>query len=345
MKHLSLLGGLPGLLCFTALTVVCATQSTTKGVPLSEQRITVIPIDGVEALEDAELSGLAWYREWLILLPQYPNRIADGDGAVLAIRKEEIISFLNGKTTESLEPRIVPFFAPGLTQLVEGFDGYEAIAFLDDQVFLTIELDSDDGMSSCLLGGSIEPDLSQLVVQNETLVHLACPAAVHNIAYEVLTVVMDTVVTFFEANGVAITQSPHGVRHDRQLAPLNPIDLPNIEYRITDATCVDAEGRFWVINYHWHGEEALAPSADPIAERFGVGESHAVSRCVERLLELRYTPGGIVLSDTRPIYLELLPDDVCRNWEGIVRLDERGFLLVTDKFPETILAFVEKPGE
>jgi hypothetical protein len=42
-----------------------------------------------------------------------------------------------------------------------------------------------------------------------------------------------------------------------------------------------------------------------------------------------------------------LPDTVFgglgRNWEGLVRLDDRGFLLVTDLFPGTILGFVPAP--
>jgi hypothetical protein len=29
-----------------------------------------------------------------------------------------------------------------------------------------------------------------------------------------------------------------------------------------------------------------------------------------------------------------------RNWEAIARLDDVGFLLATDKYPETIFAFV-----
>ena len=50
---------------------------------------------------------------------------------------------------------------------------------------------------------------------------------------------------------------------------------------------------------------------------------------------------GIQRTDKSPIQLELglLP----RNWEGIVRLDNRGFLLVTDQYPVTILAFVPSP--
>ena len=64
---------------------------------------------------------------------------------------------------------------------------------------------------------------------------------------------------------------------------------------------------------------------------------------VERLLAFQFTEDGIVLAPLAPIQLQLLPDDEARNWEGIARLDERGFLLVTDKFPETILAFVANP--
>jgi hypothetical protein len=343
MKRRSYWRQISALICVLTSSVLCETQSTPENATVPEQRITIIPIAGDELLENAELSGLAWYRDWLVLLPQYPDRFAEGDGAVLAIRKDDIFAFLNGERSDPLVPRIVPFIAPLIAELVEGFDGFEAIAFADDQVFLTIEIDGDDGMSSYLVSGSIAPNLSQLVVNVESLVHLACPAMVHNIAYEVLTVVKDTVVTFFEANGREITQSPYGLRYSRQLEPLPPISLANIEYRITDATCIGAEGRFWVINYHWHGEEQLAAAADPIAERFGVGDTHAASHCVERLLELQYTPEGIYPTEAAPIYLRLLPDDICRNWEGIVKVDERGFLLVTDKFPETLLAFVKMP--
>ena len=56
-------------------------------------------------------------------------------------------------------------------------------------------------------------------------------------------------------------------------------------------------------------------------------------------MELRYHMGGVQLTDTPPIQLQLLSDDL-RNWEGIVRLDNLGFLLVTDKFPRTMLGFV-----
>jgi hypothetical protein len=50
----------------------------------------------------------------------------------------------------------------------------------------------------------------------------------------------------------------------------------------------------------------------------------------------------IVLVDSPPMQMELLgsTQNDARNWEGLVRLDNRGFLLVTDEHPKTILGFI-----
>ncbi|MBV7336480.1 hypothetical protein KFU94_51275 [Chloroflexi bacterium TSY] len=116
--------------------------------------------------------------------------------------------------------------------------------------------------------------------------------------------------------------------------------FPNIEYRTTDATALDADNRFWVINYYFPNEGVLLPDVDPIAELYGQGITHKQYDHVERLIELEYSESGIQLVERPPIQLELI--DAPRNWEGIVRLENRGFLIVTDKWPETILGFVAK---
>ncbi len=76
-------------------------------------------------------------------------------------------------------------------------------------------------------------------------------------------------------------------------------------------------------------------------ERFGVGRSHRGRRTVERFVELEVTAAGIQCTDTAPLELEL-GRGPGRNWEGIVRFQDRGFLVVTDKHPASMLAFV--PG-
>jgi hypothetical protein len=58
-----------------------------------------------------------------------------------------------------------------------------------------------------------------------------------------------------------------------------------------------------------------------------------------RLLEFRFTSTGITPTGAAPIQLENGLSDA-RNWEGLTRLDNRGFLLVSDKIPGTALGFV-----
>ncbi len=60
-------------------------------------------------------------------------------------------------------------------------------------------------------------------------------------------------------------------------------------------------------------------------------------------MEFYFSIDGITVSDQPPIQLVLRGDGQSRNWEGIVRLDDRGFIIATDTYPETILAFVSFP--
>ena len=106
----------------------------------------------------------------------------------------------------------------------------------------------------------------------------------------------------------------------------------------------DSGSRFWALNYLWPGDEAkLKPAPDALAAKYGAGPTHARFTTVERLVEFRYTEIGIVFVDTPPIQLELIDDDHSHNWEGVARLDDRGFMLMTDKYPETMLGFVPAP--
>jgi hypothetical protein len=60
---------------------------------------------------------------------------------------------------------------------------------------------------------------------------------------------------------------------------------------------------------------------------------------------MELTDQGVELVPTPPIQLQLA-EAQGRNWEGIVRLEApgvSGFLLVTDKNPRTLLAFVPDP--
>ncbi len=311
-----------------------------------EMAVVNIPLAGPLANRDAEISGLAWYGDNLILLPQYPNFSEEAGGSFLyALPKDEIIAYLAGETYEPLEPARIPFTAPDVQDTVAGFEGYEAIAFIEDEVYMTIESETDDGMVGYLLFGAISPNLSAVTMNTANLVAIPAQSSVGNMCEESLVVTGDGMFTIYEANGAGVNAAPVANVFDMSLALVDPIPFANVEYRITDATALDGGGRFWAINYFYPGDEDLLPETDPLADKYGEGATHAASAGVERLVEFQYGADGISVTDTPPMQLQLMADGSLRNWEGLVRLDESGFLLATDKHPYTILAFVPLPEE
>jgi len=120
-------------------------------------------------------------------------------------------------------------------------------------------------------------------------------------------------------------QNPNPVVHvfDFNLKAIGLTSVPNVEYRVTDATRVDAEGYFWVMNYFYPGDKHLKPEIDPIAAMYGEGPSHLESETVERLLKLHVSEAGIVLIDQAPIQCFLYPLFIKRNSMNSQRLTSR----------------------
>lgn len=309
-----------------------------------EQPVTLIPLEGKVTRRKAEVSGLAWYGETLIILPQHPDRFgSEGDGRLFALAKADILAFLDGGQTEPLEPFNISLIAPGLAEQIEGFEGYEAITFDGSRAYLTIEAEANKAMSGYLVVGEMAPDLSALTLDVNLVRRVPPQADLENMAYEALLVAGDRLVTLYEANGQAVNPEPVAKVFDFYLSPQADIPFPNLEYRLTDVTPLDGGGRFWAINHFVRKNTKLKPGSDSLVARFGQGPTHARFPTVERLVEFQYDSAGISLTDTPPIQLTLLESDTPRNWEGIARLDERGFLLMTDEDPDTILAFVPRP--
>ena len=115
--------------------------------------------------------------------------------------------------------------------------------------------------------------------------------------------------------------------------------FPHIPFRLTDATSVDQQGRFWGINYKYNRDVFSDDKVDAIAEQYGQGQSHQRYDNVERLLEFQIDEGRVSLVNQPPIQLQMTNKEG-RNWEAIVRLDDLGFLIATDKYPGSLLGFV-----
>jgi hypothetical protein len=307
-----------------------------------EQPVTLLPLGGALQSKDAELSGLAWYGDHLIMLPQFPGWEHEGPACLYTVTKAELLAQIDHTASGPLTPRCIVFDSGGLEKNISGFEGYESIGFSGDQAYLTVETHRRIG-KGLLVTGRIAPDLSVLKLEASPQVVLPLPADVPNAGFEALVVGGDRLLTLYEGNGARVNPAPSAESFDRSLGSAGKVSFPALEYRLTDATALDAAGRFWVINYNYPGTvDHFNPAPDPFTARYGTGPTHAQHAQVERLIELQVTPGGIVLTDQPPIQLQLTEDEP-RNWEGLVRLEDRGFLLVTDKFPKTLLGFVPMP--
>ena len=299
-----------------------------------------LPLTGDVASANIEFSGLTWLDDQLILLPQYPNRFGN---TLYAINKADILDLIDSGSNQPLTPTEIDLGASGIYELT-GFEGLESIVFIDTTMYVTIEA-SPSAMQGYIVQGEVAAEGDQLLLDDNTLKKIDPQTDVSNYSEETMTVINsdngDQLLTIYEANGSNLNSAPKAHLFNSSLDNEIEIPFPNIEYRVTDATAVDENGRFWVINYApQQSINKLDPAVDPLFATYGIGPTHAENNVVERLIELEYTGNEIILADTPPIQLQLLGDDEARNWEGIVRLDDRGFLLVTDKFPETILAFI-----
>lgn len=328
-------------------------RAADPGVPddrTSSGALTVEPqlleLTGPAAHSFAEISGMAWKGDSLIVLPQYPTRFADsGELGFFILTRSEILAALDGHTKGPITPQQVTCRAPGLSRIVRGFDGLEALGLLGNRCYLTVEAAEDTMMAGYLVSGRYDAVQGEIIIDMERLTAIPLGLNIPNIAEEALLIAGDEIITMSEANGRNVNPQPVAKRFSPDLEFLGTLPLPQIEFRVTDATSIDDEGRFWVINYLYPPDRAiLDPSTDPEPPADPAAEWDP-DACIERLLELRLVRGGpsgdhIERTATPPIYLTLQSDGKCRNWEAIARLDDRGFLLMTDKYPTTLLAFV-----
>lgn len=291
-----------------------------------------ITLNGDITNPDQEISGLAWHNDNLILLPQYPL------DKIYSIPKHQILEFLDSSRTTIL-PKKIKWNSSGLDKSIGGFEGFESIIFDDDTVYVTIEAEKRNTNYGFIARGIIDTVNNKIKINKNSLKKIKTPVTLHNMTFETILINNNSVITIYEVNSAKVNKSPVYHQFDKNLRSDIIKPFPFTEYRITDATAIDSEGKFWVTNYFWPGDyNLLKPNLNyPITQKKDI-------KAVERLLEFQFIDEEIVRTETPPINIKLSEFGDSRNWEGIVRLDDKGFLIVTDKFPGTILAFIPAPN-
>lgn len=297
---------------------------------------TEILLNGEAAVRELEMSGLAWYEDYLILMPQYVNQKAPG---FFALHKSKINEWLDGERSSSLTPEKIDLIVPNFDEFIGGFQGFEAICFIRDNAYLVMESKHDGIMHSYLISGKMDFKKKKLTINTDKFETIKLPVNIKNMGFESILKYKNQLMILFEATGANIYPNPKAEIYSNTLNHNSSISIPNIEYRVTDATEVDDKGQFWALNYFWPGEKKrLLPAKDAILNGFEEGATHQKYDHVERLVEYKIKSKEIVRTETAPIQLKL--EEKSRNWEGLVRLDKKGFLMIVDEHPRTIFAFV-----
>jgi len=287
-----------------------------------------ITLNGDITSPEQEISGLAWYNDNLILLPQYP------DDRIYSIPKQQIIEFLDSSRT-TIFPGEINWNSSDIEGTIYGFEGYESIIFNNDTVYVTIEAERRKINSGFIARGIIDNNKNEIKINRKSIKKINTPVMLRNMTYETILLGNNSVKTIYEINSSQVNESPVYHQFDKNLKSDNIKPFPITEYRITDATEVDSEGKFWVTNYFWPGDyDLIKPKLN-----YTITKKEDI-KPVERLLEFQFVDENILRTEAPPIYMKLSEFGDSRNWEGIVRINDIGFLIVTDKFPGTILAFI-----
>jgi len=342
-------------LCVLILAALLCWPSLARGeAEVQKVRPLLFTLQGALTEPAAEISGLAWHGELLVLLPQYPDFDTDrrqNPAALFGVRRGELLARIRGRESTPLPHEEIAVRGLEACRRLPGFEGFEAIAVQGDTAWLLVEARHKGRMRAWLLQGRFVPDAAAssglaLELAEDSITELHLPVNLRNVGFETLILARDAVFAVFEGNGRNVTPEPRALRFATgKPLPQEPqrVAFPHVEFRVTDATAVrEAQGRqvFHVMNYYWPGEKKrYRPARDAIAERFGL--ERAEGEPVERVLQLELTPSGMVLTDAPPLLLAqgFLP----RNWEGLAALDAdevQGLLLATDKYPGTLLGYV-----
>ena len=291
--------------------------------------IQEIELNGIITNPKQEISGMDWYNDNLFLLPENLG------GYLFMVKKNEIQKQLSLKKG-SIKPIKTMFNTPDYSKSIPGFDGFEAIAFYENSIYVTIEADENGEMVGYIAWGNIDPMSYEITILEKNIQKISTPIQIDNLSYESIIRHENNLLLLYEANGSNLRKDPYQLLISLNDFSSKKIKGPNIEYRITDATKV-RKNKFWAINYYWPGDKKnLKPSLDKLSKNKKTNSDQTI----ERLVEFKIKRNSISLTRKKPINL-ILEEGNSRNWEAIVRFGESGFLIATDKYPRMILAYIK----
>ncbi|MBN2829341.1 MAG: hypothetical protein JXR56_03350 [Candidatus Cloacimonetes bacterium] len=309
----------------------CAIPSLSNLKNASEVKTKAILLPEPFSSKYAEYSAMCPLMDGILLVPQYPERFKTDttEGSFLFLKNTVLKNYIEGDSTSSIACNTIE--VKGLDELhkLEFYEGFEACASDDAKLYFAIEIGGEKPYTIAVKGDFNAVD-NTINLDSSSITKLETPIILENATYESIALFKQRLYFFYEGNGKAINPDAYALSTDKDFRNAEKIPFPNLEFRVTDATSISDKGSFYVINYFWPGDaEKYKPQTDMVT----LIEVPATG--IERLIPLKIFNGRIE-PDLKAKVINLEYND--RNWEGIVRFED-GFLLVTDKYPETELLY------
>ena len=125
--------------------------------------IQEIELEGIITNPKQEISGMDWYNDNLFLLPENLG------GYLFMVTKDEIEKQLSSKKG-SIQPKKIIFNTPDYSKSIPGFDGFEAITFNENSVYVSIEADQNDMMVGYIAWGNINPNSYEINILEKDII-------------------------------------------------------------------------------------------------------------------------------------------------------------------------------
>ncbi len=279
-----------------------------------------------------EYSTMCSYGDNVLIIPQYPNLLGDDNvpGRGLLISKILINKYVNDKAEVPINVEILDFMKIDFLTGIANYEGFEAVATDGINFYFAIETGGEKPYTYAVKA-VLNRDHKQLIFDESSLTKLNPPVTIDNASYESLLLYGNRLYFGYEGNGVNINSEPYVLSTDLNFNNQKRVNIQNLEYRLTDFTSAKNNNEIYAINYHWINDtEKYNPGLDQIT---GIDLSQIG---VERFVPMKITSKGFI-PDIKRHVLDLQYKG--RNWEGVEYLGD-GLLIVTDKYPTSILMYV-----
>ena len=173
--------------------------------------------------KNPEFSGLTWFNDYLLLIPQFPNRVSpQANGAIPYLHRDSVIAAIENENIV-LEPGYFKLIAAGLENFFDPGSGFESATVSGNNIYLTIESVKGINTTGFVVMGEINPDEETIVLSEESLSEIKQVVEIFNFSDETIIYNNDHIYTFYEANGKNVNPYPVSHIFSKTLDPLGAV--------------------------------------------------------------------------------------------------------------------------